>query len=107
GGVQRREPSFDAPPPSQGLNVRKSPEPDVVEPEVRVDAAAEKRSPAEPSVKPSKTVSASEKTERSEPRLAADDHFDIVNDENAGAYDLTNAGRRDEELAFKPEPIVV
>lgn len=107
GGVQRREPSFDATPPSQDLNVRKSPEPNEVEPEVRVDAAAEKRSPAEPSVKPPKTVSASEKTERSEPRLATDDHFDVVADENAGAYDLTNAGRRDENLAFKPEPIVV
>ena len=107
GGVQRREPSFGATPPSQDQILRKAPEPNVVEPEVRGEPAPQKGSHAEPETSAATNKRTPDVQHRSEPRLAADDRIDTLPDDNAGAYDLTNAGRRDEDLAFKPEPIVV
>lgn len=121
GGVLRREPAFsDDDEHSRDDSYLAAERPAVAPPNVAAPEAKHSRTAddlsvrrEEPSLsaKPATAAKAAPKpvpTQRAEPELGVDDHFS-TRDENefGGAYDLTNSGRGDDELSFKPDPIVV
>jgi hypothetical protein len=119
GGVLRREPAFDegkdrfddhddgvqpdAVQPPQPVNQRSAPAVKAAAPDIAVEqprrAAPAAKAPTPPKPAP---------TTREEPRLGVDEqNDDFTADVTSRGYDLTNSPRDDDELAFKPEPIVV
>lgn len=114
GGVLRREPAF-------GQDDDRVVGDSYIAPESVAGTARNMAAP-EPMVEPAsaprtqtprvntKPIAAqkSEAPQRAEPRLGVDDdENDFSADGRDGAYDLTNGGNDDANLAFKPEPVVI